>query len=158
MALDNCIGLNNTISAGSLPYAGAFAGQITAGNATNYKYVRVRNCISLVDDSHFQATSTANLGGFTGALPYGLMYYDYYVVSDNTQNIAATNTDVSNLTKSSAADLTSATFCNEHSARATGYFLTVNSVQYKSSGWVIPTGCAYPVPKTLADLGSDYYE
>jgi len=157
MALDNCIGLNNIIS-GSLQYAGSFAGQITAGSATHYNYVRVRNCISLVDDSHFQATATSNRGGFTGALPYGLMYYNYYVVSDNNQNIAATNTDVSNLTKSSATNLTSAAFCEEHSARATGYFLNVNSVQYKSSGWVIPAGCTYPVPKTLADLGSDYYE
>ncbi len=158
MALDNCIGLNNTVSAGSLPYVGAFAGQITAGKNTNYSYVRVRNCISLVEDSNLISTATANLGGFVGAMPYGLMAYDYYLVSDNTQTIASTNTSVSNLIKSDAATLTSAAFCSDHSARSGNYSLSVNSISYKSSGWEIPAGCTYPVPKTLAALGEDYYK
>ena len=158
MALDNCIGLNQSLSAGSLPYVGAFVGQVTAANKTNYKYVRVRNCISLVEDANYSATATANLGGFVGALPYGSMYNCFYVVATNSQNINANYGDVSNLTQSNSATLTSAEFCTAHSNRATTYSLTVNSVSYKSTGWVIPEGCTYPVPKTLADLGEDYYK
>jgi hypothetical protein len=158
MAVDNCIGLNQKISAGALPYVGAFVGQVTANKNTNYSYVRVRNCISLVEDSNLISTATANLGGFVGAMPYGLMAYDYYLVSENKQNIASTNTSVSNLIKSDAATLTSAAFCEEHSARAANYSLTVNSVNYKTSGWTKPSDCSYPVPVTLANLGSAYYK
>lgn len=157
MAVDNCIGLNQTLTA-TLNYVGAFAGNVTASVKTNYQNVRVRNCISLVEDSNYHATGTANTGGFVGALPYGLMYYDFYVVSNNTQNIDATYGDVSNLTKSDAATLTSTSFCEEHSARAIKYFLNVNEVRYASSGWVIPDGVSYPVPSTLAALGSEYYK
>lgn len=157
MALDNCIGLNQSITS-NLQYTGAFVGQVTAGSATNYKYVRVRNNISLVEDANYSATAASNRGGFVGALPYGSMYYCYYVVATNSQNIDASYGDVSNLTQSNAATLTSAAFCTDHSTRATGYGLTVNGVTYKSTGWIIPEGCTYPVPKTLADLGEDYYK
>ncbi|MBR4775879.1 MAG: hypothetical protein IK008_07265 [Bacteroidales bacterium] len=156
MAIDNCIGLNQTISAGSRTYVGAFAGLISANVATNQSYVRVRNNISLVEDANYSATSATYRGGFVGGMAYGLMYHAYYLVSDNSQTIGASAT-TSNITKSDAATLTSAAFCSEHSARA-GYSLTVNSVNYKSSGWEIPADCSYPVPKTLADLGSDYYK
>lgn len=157
MAVDNCIGLNQTLTS-TLSYVGAFVGQVTANKNTNYKNVRVRNCISLVEDSNYHATGTANTGGFVGALPFGALYDDYYLVSNNTQNIHATYGDVSNLTKSDAATLTSPDFCEEHSTRAITYSLNVNEVSYVSSGWVIPSGCSYPVPKTLAVLGEAYYK
>ena len=159
MAVDNCIGLNQMLSAGARTYVGAFVGQVTAGAKTNHAYVRVRNNISLVEDANMSATSGTNRGGFVGAMPYGLMQHAYYVVSDNSQTIGSSdNTTTSDITKSDATTLTSSDFCTAHSSRATGYNLTVNSVQYKSSGWVIPAGCSYPVPKTLADLGEDYYK
>ena len=157
MAVDNCIGLNQKLSGGSHTYVGAFVGQVNANNATNYKYVRVRNCISLVENSNLDATSATYLGGFTGYL-YGSMYDDFYLVDVNHQTIHDSYGDTSNLTKSDATTLTSPAFCEDHSTRATTYGLTVNSVTYKSSGWTIPTGCSYPVPVTLANLGSDYYE
>ena len=159
MALDNCIGLNQTISAGARTYVGAFVGQVTASTKTNQAYVRVRNNISLVEDSNMLATSGTYRGGFVGGLPYGLMQHAYYVVSDNSQTIGGSgDTTTSDIIKSDTATLTSSAFCTEHSTRATNYSLTVNSVSYKSTGWVIPAGCSYPVPKTLADLGEDYYK
>lgn len=159
MAVDNCIGLNQMLSAGGLPYVGAFVGQVTTNVKTNHGYVRVRNNISLVEDANMSATSAANRGGFVGAMPYGLMQHAYYVVSDNSQTIGASgNTTTSDITKSAAATLTSAAFCEAHSSRATGYSLTVNGQNYKSAGWEIPSGCSYPVPSTLAALGEDYYK
>lgn len=157
MAVDNCIGLNQTISGGARTYIGAFVGQVTANVATNQTYVRVRNNISLVEDANYSGTSATYRGGFVGGLNYGLMEHAYYLVSDNSQTFGASTT-TSNITKSDAATLTSAAFCSAHSTRATGYMLNVNSVAYKSSGWVIPADCTYPVPKTLADLGSEYYK
>lgn len=157
MAIDNCIGLNQKLSA-TLPYVGAFVGQVTASTATNYKYVRVCNCISLVENVNYSCTATANLGGFVGALPYGSMYHCYYVVDNNHQNINATYGDIDNLTKSPSAILTGSTFCTDHSSRATGYSLDVNGQNYKSAGWEIPSGCSYPVPSSLAALGEDYYK
>ena len=159
MAVDNCIGLNQILSAGARTYVGAFVGQVTANVATNHAYVRVRNNISLVEDANLLATSTSNRGGFVGALPYGLMQNAYYLVSDNSQTIGASgNTTTSDITKSDAATLTSAAFCEAHSSRATGYSLNVNGQNYKSAGWKIPSECSYPVPSSLADLGEDYYK
>lgn len=157
MALDNCIGLNQSITC-NLQYTGALVGNINAGSTTNASYVRVRNCISLVEDSNYHANTTANrTGGFVGAY-LGQLNDCYYLVATNNQT-AVTDTPVaSNLTKSDSATLTSSDFCSAHSSRATSYGLTVNSVNYKSTGWVIPAGCSYPVPKTLADLGEDYYK
>ena len=157
MAIDNCIGLNQHLSAGSHTYVGAFAGQVTASVATNQGYVRVRNNISLVEDANYSGTSATYRGGFVGGMAYGLMEHAYYLVSDNSQTFGASAT-TSNITKSDTATLTSSAFCSAHSARATDYGLTVNSVNYKSSGWEIPAGCSYPVPKTLAALGEDYYK
>ena len=159
MAIDNCIGLNQHLSAGSHTYVGAFVGQVTASVKTNQSYVRVRNNISLVEDANLSATSGTYRGGFVGGMAFGLMQDAYYVVSDNSQTIGDSgNTTTSDITKSDAATLTSSAFCSAHSARATGYGLTVNSVNYKSSGWEIPAGCSYPVPKTLVALGEDYYK
>ncbi len=159
MAVENCIGLNQMLSAGGLPCVGAFVGQVTASIKTNHANVRVRNNISLVEDANMSATSAANRGGFVGAMPYGLMEHAYYVVSDNSQTIGNSgNTTTSNITKSDAATLTSAAFCEAHSIRATGYSLTVNGQIYKSAGWEIPSGCSYPVPSSLAALGEDYYK
>ncbi|MCR5327204.1 MAG: hypothetical protein K6E37_10765 [Bacteroidales bacterium] len=159
MAVDNCIGLNQMLSAGARTYVGAFVGQVTAGAKTNHGYVRVRNNISLVEDANMSATSGTNRGGFVGAMPYGLMQHAYYVVSDNSQTIGdSDNTTTSDITKSDAATLTSDAFCSAHSSRATGYSLNVNGQNYKSTGWTIPSGCSYPVPSTLAALGEDYYK
>lgn len=159
MAVDNCIGLNQKLSAGARTYVGAFVGQVTANVATNHAYVRVRNNISLVEDDNMSATSSTNRGGFVGALPYGLMQHAYYLVSDNSQTIGDSgNTTTSDITKSDAATLTSAAFCEAHSSRATGYSLNVNGKNYKSSGWEIPSGCSYPVPSSLAALGEEYYK
>lgn len=159
MALDNCIGLNQKLSAGARTYVGAFVGQVTANVATNHAYVRVRNNISLVEDDNVSATSSTNRGGFVGALPYGLMQHAYYLVSDNSQTIGASgNTTTSDITKSDAVTLTSAAFCEAHSSRATGYSLNVDGKNYKSSGWEIPSGCSYPVPSSLAALGEEYYK
>ena len=157
IAVDNCIGLNQTISGGARTYIGAFVGQVTANVATNQTYVRVRNNISLVEDANYSGTSATYRGGFVGGMAYGLMEHAYYLVSDNSQTLDASAT-TSNITKSDAATLTSAAFCSEHSTRATGYMLNVNGVAYKSSGWTIPTGCSYPVPVTLANLGEEYYK
>lgn len=157
MAVDNCIGLNQTISGGARTYIGAFVGQVTANVATNQNYVRVRNNISLVEDANYSGTSATYRGGFVGALNFGLMEHAYYLVSDNSQTLGADAT-TSNITKSDATTLTSAAFCSAHSTRATSYMLNVNSVAYKSSGWTIPTGCSYPVPVTLANLGEEYYK
>lgn len=159
MALDNCIGLNQKLSAGARTYVGAFVGQVTANVATNHAYVRVRNNISLVEDDNVSATSSTNRGGFVGALPYGLMQHAYYLVSDNSQTIGDSgNTTTSDITKSDAVTLTSAAFCEAHSSRATGYSLNVDGKNYKSSGWEIPSGCSYPVPSSLAALGEEYYK
>lgn len=159
MAIDNCIGLNQKLSAGARTYVGAFVGQVTANVATNHAYVRVRNNISLVEDANLSATSTTYRGGFVGGMPYGLMQHAYYLVSDNSQTIGASgNTTTSDITKSDAATLTSAAFCEAHSSRATGYSLNVNGQNYKSAGWEIPSGCSYPVPSSLAALGEDYYK
>ena len=157
MALDNCIGLNQSITS-TLQYTGALVGNVDAKSTTNASNVRVRNCISLVDDSNYHAnTSANNTGGFVGAY-LGQLAHCYYLVADNNQTAVSGTPDASNLTKSDLATLTSSDFCDAHSSRAASYNLTVNSVQYKSSGWVIPAGCSYPVPKTLADLGEDYYK
>lgn len=160
MAVDNCIGLNQTLSAGSnLTYVGAFAGLVTASVATNYKYVRVRNNISLVENANLVCTATSNKGGFVGSMPFGYMEENYYLVDDNSQTFGGSGkTTTSNVTQSDLATLTGSTFCAEHSSRATGYNLTVNGVQYKSSGWEIPAGVSYPVPSSLAALGEDYYK
>ncbi len=159
MAIDNCIGLNQKLSAGARTYVGAFVGQVTANVATNHANVRVRNNISLVEDANLSATSTTYRGGFVGGMPYGLMQHAYYVVSDNSQTIDDSgNTTTSDITKSDAATLTSAAFCEAHSSRATGYSLNVNGQNYKSAGWEIPSGCSYPVPSSLAALGEDYYK
>ncbi|MBO7604743.1 MAG: hypothetical protein J6S97_10075 [Bacteroidales bacterium] len=159
MAIDNCIGLNKKLSAGARTYVGAFVGNVTAGVATNHAYVRVRNNISLVENSNLSATSDTYRGGFVGGLPFGLMAHAYYVVSDNSQTIGTSgDTTTSDITKSDAVTLTSADFCSAHSSRATGYSLTVSGQSYKSAGWEIPSGCSYPVPSSLAALGEDYYK
>lgn len=162
MAIDNCIGLNQKLSAGARTYVGAFVGQATASTATNHAYVRVRNNISLVEDSNVTATSNTYRGGFVGGMPYGLMKDVYYIVSNNSQTIGEDgNTTTLNITQSDAATLTSSEFCTAHSNRATStneYALSVNGTTYKSSGWTIPTGCFYPVPVTLANLGEEYYK
>ena len=155
-AVDNCIGLNQTITA-TLQYSGAFVGNVNA-SATNNNRVRVRNCISLVDDSHLQVNTSANFtGGFAGAY-LGALIHCYYLVSDNNQTAVAGTTAASNLTKSDLATLTSTEFCTAHSSRAAGYNLTVSGVQYKSSGWTKPQDVDYPVPTTLYNLGSEYYK
>lgn len=155
-AVDNCIGLNQTITA-TIQYAGAFVGNVNA-SATNNDRVRVRNCISLVDDSHLSVNTSANYtGGFAGSY-LGALIHCYYLVSDNNQTAVSGTTAASNLTKSDLATLTGADFCSAHSSRATGYNLTVNSVQYKSSGWTLPGDASYPVPTTLYNLGSEYYK
>ena len=161
LAVDNCIGLNQTLSAGTCTNVGAFAGMITAGVATNYNRVRVRNNITLVEDGKFNATGASNVGGFVGSMPFGYMAHDYYVVSDHSQSFGGTGkTTTDNVTKSTSSTLTSAAFCTEHSTRATTYFLNVGdpAVKYASSGWEIPAGVSYPVPSTLAALGEDYYK
>jgi hypothetical protein len=156
ISVDNCIGLNQTITA-TLQYAGAFVGNVNA-SATNNNRVRVRNCISLVDDSHLQVNTSANYtGGFAGGY-LGALIHCYYLVSDNKQTAVSGTTEASNLTKSDLATLTSSDFCSSHSTRATGYNLTVNGVQYKSSGWTLPADASYPVPTTLYALGSNYYK
>lgn len=155
-AVDNCLGLNQNITS-SLQYTGAFVGYVNAA-ATNNNHVRVRNCISLVDDSHFHVTTTANnTGGFVGAY-LGYLVYCYYLVSDNKQTAVSGTTAANNLTKSTPETLTGSAFCTAHSGRATGYNQTVNSVQYKSSGWTFYADGPYPVPATLYDLGEDYYK
>ena len=156
VSVDNCIGLNKTITS-SRPYAGAFIGNL-AGQATNNDRARLRNCISLVDDSHlYVSTTSTQTGGFVGQY-LGALIHCYYLVSDNNQTAASGTTTASNLTKSDLTTLTSAAFCEAHSSRAAGYNLTVNSVQYKSSGWTKPSDVDYPVPTTLYNLGSDYYK
>ena len=155
-AVDNCLGLNQNITS-SLQYTGAFVGNVNA-SATNNNRVRVRNCISLVDDSHFHVTTTANnTGGFVGSY-LGALVHCYYLVSNNKQTAVSETTAANNLTKSTLATLTSSEFCTTHSSRATGYNLTVNSVQYKSSGWTFYADGPYPVPTTLYNLGEEYYK
>lgn len=155
-AVDNCLGLNQTITA-TIQYAGAFVGYVNA-SATNNNRVRVRNCISLVDDSHLEVNTSANYtGGFAGAY-LGALIHCYYLVSDNKQTAVSGTTAASNLTKSDLATLTSSDFCNVHSARATGYNLTVNGTKYNSSGWTKPVDVDYPVPTTLSELGAEYYK
>ena len=155
-AVDNCIGLNQTITA-TIQYAGAFVGNVNA-LATNNNRVRVRNCISLVEDSNLQVNTSANYtGGFAGSY-LGALIHCYYLVADNKQTAASGTTAASNLTQSDLATLTGADFCTAHSTRATGYNLTVNGVQYKSSGWTLPSDASYPVPTTLYNLGSEYYK
>lgn len=155
-AVDNCIGLNQTITA-TIQYAGAFVGNVNA-SATNNDRVRVRNCISLVDDSHLSVNTSANYtGGFAGGY-LGALVHCYYLVSDNNQTAVSGTTAANNLTKSVLTTLTGADFCTAHSTRATGYNLTVNGVQYKSSGWTLPSDASYPVPTTLYNLGSEYYK
>ena len=157
MALDNCIGLNQSITS-NLPYTGALVGNVDAKSTTNANRVRVRNCISLVDDSHYHAnTSANNTGGFAGSY-LGQLTHCYYLVANNNQTAVSDTPAASNLTQSDLATLTGSEFCTAHSARATSYNLTVNGVQYKSSGWEIPAGVSYPVPSTLAALGEDYYK
>ena len=157
MALENCIGLNKKITS-NLKVTGAFVGQVAAGSTTNASYVRVRNCISLVENSNYNVnTSADNTGGFTGSY-LGVLTHCYYLVDNNKQTAASGTPGASNLTKSDLATLTGSDFCTAHSSRAGNYSLTVNSVQYKSTGWEIPAGCSYPVPKTLAALGEDYYK
>lgn len=157
MALDNCIGLNKSLTS-SRPYTGALVGYVNAGSTTNPGYVRVRNCISLVDDSNYHANTTAsNTGGFVGAY-LGQLTHCYYLVAVNNQTADSGTPAASNLTQSDLATLTGSAFCSNHSSRATSYNLTVNGVQYKSSGWTIPEGCSYPVPVTLANLGEEYYK
>lgn len=161
LAVDNCIGLNQTLSAGTCTNVGAFAGMITAGVATNYNRVRVRNNISLVEDGSFNATGASNVGGFVGSMPFGYMAHDYYVVSDHSQSFGGNGkTTTNNVTRSTLSDLTNAAFCTEHSTRATDYYLNVGepAVKYQSSGWEIPAGVSYPVPSSLAALGEDYYK
>ncbi len=156
VAVDNCIGLNKTITS-SMPYAGAFIGNL-AGVKTNNDRARVRNCISLVEDSNFNVTpTTSQTGGFAGQY-LGALVHCYYLVSVNNQTAADGTTAASNLTKSDLTTLTSAAFCEAHCSRATGYNLTVNGVQYKSSGWTKPDDVDYPVPTTLYNLGSEYYK
>ena len=156
-AVDNCIGLNQTITS-TLQYAGAFVGNVSAGSTTNNGNVRVRNCISLVDDSHLQVNTAANYtGGFAGGY-LGALIHCYYLVSDNNQTAIDGTTAASNLTKSNLATLTSADFRSAHNSRAASYSLTVNSVSYKSSGWTLPADASYPVPTTLYNLGSEYYK
>ena len=155
--VDNCLGLNQNITS-SLQYTGAFVGNVNASATKNNNRVRVRNCISLVDDSHFHVTTTTdNTGGFVGAY-LGALEHCYYLVSDNKQTAVTGTTAASNLTKSTLETLTSSTFCTEHSDRAAGYNLTVNSVEYKSSGWTFYADGSYPVPTTLYNLGEDYYK
>ncbi len=155
--VDNCLGLNQNITS-SLQYTGAFIGNVAASSTTNNSYVRVRNCISLVDDSHFHVTTTtANTGGFVGSY-LGYLLHCYYLVSNNKQTAVSGTQAASNLTKSNLATLTGADFCSAHSNRATGYNLTVNSKQYKSSGWTHYSAGPYPVPTTLYDLGEEYYK
>ena len=155
-AVDNCIGLNQTITA-TIQYAGAFVGNVNA-SATNNDRVRVRNCISLVDNSHLQVNTSANYtGGFAGSY-LGALSHCYYLVSDNNQTAVSGTTAASNLIKSDLATLTSSDFCTAHSSRAAGYNLTVNGVQYKSSGWTLPGDASYPVPTTLYNLGDEYYK
>ncbi len=161
LAVDNCIGLNQTISAGTCTNVGAFVGMITAGVATNYNRVRVRNNITLVVDDNFKATGASNVGGFVGSMPFGYMSHDYYVVSDHSQSFGGDGkTTTDNVTRSNSSALISNEFCTEHSTRATTYFLNFGepAVKYASSGWEIPSGCSYPVPSSLAALGEDYYK
>jgi len=162
VALDNCIGLNQKITdsgAGNHTFVGAFVGQVTANVQANYNRVRVRNNISLVEDSNFTATGTANVGGFVGGMPYGYMAENYYLVSTNHQTIGGSgNASATNVTQSTLANLTSATFCESFSTSGKGYDLTLDDVTYKTSGWEIPDGVSYPVPSTLAALGSEYYK
>ena len=156
MALDYCIGVNQSLTS-NLQYTGALVGYVNAGSTTNPSYVRVRNCISLVADADYHASSTANYtGGFVGAY-LGQLAYCYYLVSDNKQTAVSGTPDAISLTKSDLATLTSSAFIGT-SSNWGNYNLTVNGVAYKSSGWTIPTGCSYPVPKTLADLGEEYYK
>lgn len=157
MALDNCIGLNQSITS-NLQYTGALVGNVDAKSATNANRVRVRNCISLVNDSNYHAnTSAKNTGGFAGSY-FGQLTHCYYLVANNNQTAVSGTPTASNLTQSDLATLTGSEFCTAHSTRATGYNLTVNGVQHKSSGWEIPAGVSYPVPSTLAALGEDYYK
>lgn len=158
-AVDNCIGLNRKLKADSgTPYVGAFVGYVNANSNSNAGNVRVRNCISLVEDSNYNVTtSNANTGGFVGNYK-GQLTHCYYLVSDNNQTAASGTPAASNLTKSDLATLTGAAFCTAHSSRATGYMLNVNSVQYKSSGWTYYSAGPYPVPTTLYNLGEDYYQ
>lgn len=157
VAVDNCIGLNQSLTA-SRPYVGAFVGNVNAGSDTNAGNVRVRNCISLVDDSHLQVTTTTSqTGGFVGQY-LGTIIHCYYLVSDNKQTAASGTPAASNLTKSDLATLTSEAFCTAHSNRAAGYMLNVNGVAYKSSGWTYYSAGPYPVPTTLYNLGVDYYK
>ena len=161
LAVDNCIGLNQTISAGTCTNVGAFVGMITAGVATNYNRVRVRNNITLVEDDNFNAAGASNVGGFVGSMPFGYMSHDYYVVSVHSQSFGGDGkTTTDNVEQSNSSALISDAFCTEHSTRATTYFLNFGepAVKYASSGWEIPSGCSYPVPSSLADLGEDYYK
>ena len=154
--VDNCLGLNQNITS-SLQYAGAFVGNVNA-SATNNDRVRVRNCISLVDDSHFHVTTTTNnTGGFVGSY-LGALVHCYYLVSNNKQTAVSGTTAANNLTRSDLATLTSPSFCTDHSSRAAGYLLNVNGVQYKSSGWTYYSTGQYPVPTTLYNLGEEYYK
>ena len=156
-AVDNCLGINPKVTS-SVQYTGAFIGNVAASVATNNGYVRVRNCISLVDDSHFDVTATNNnTGGFVGSYQ-GALVHCYYLVSDNNQTAVSGTQAPSNLTKSDLATLTSSEFCAAHNSRAAGYYLTVNSVQYKSSGWTYYAAGPYPVPTTLFNLGEEYYK
>ncbi|MBQ7268644.1 MAG: hypothetical protein IJS62_02165 [Bacteroidales bacterium] len=161
MALDNCIGLNQRLSAGARPYMGVFAGNVTASVATNFNRVRVRNNISLVENANLVCTATSNKGGFVGAMPYGYMAENYYLVDNNSQTIGGSgNATAVNVTQSTLANLTSAAFCESFSTKGQTYFLSFGSpsVRYQSSGWEIPAGCSYPVPSTLAALGEAYYK
>lgn len=159
MAVDNCIGLNQTLSAGARNYVGAFVGQVTASVATNYTYVRVRNNISLVENAKLVCTATSYKGGFVGGMPFGTMADDYYLVDNNSQTFGGSeNTTTTNVTKSDLTTLTGDSFVAEHSARAASYQLNVGGTTYKSSGWEIPAGVSYPVPSSLVTLGEAYYK
>ena len=156
-AVDNCLGLNQNITS-SLQYTGAFVGYVNAGSDTNAGNVRVRNCISLIEDSNFNVTtSNANTGGFVGNY-LGQLTHCYYLVSNNNQTATSGAPAALNLTRSDLATLTSASFCTDHSSRAAGYLLNVNGVQYKSSGWTYYSTGLYPVPTTLYNLGEEYYK
>jgi len=154
MAVDNCIGLNQTLNAGELPYVGAFVGNVTSTVTTNANRVRVRNCVSLVTDSNLaSSTSTTYKGGFAGSI-LGLAYYCFYVAAENSQTILD-GSDTSNVTKTDAATIATEAFCTDLNSRS--YTLTVGS-SYTSEGWTLPSGGSYPVPTSLYNLGTEYYQ